>query len=463
MADILKVTSSVVSGKAVQTGKPVQETSAAFNLQRLQGVGGPKQSGSSLVGHEIYQNETGSAVLMNLLKDPDVTVNYLKNIYMLEEIFNLLPVQNQTVTKEISQLFEALLISPEQIVEEFIRQEYASTLFKGELFSFLRELLHQNPAIKKEIAELLKAMNGTLSKQDVLDSAANNLDFLSERLAGSSTLSAKLAQLAVQIRGASTPEEFQTCKQQIMEVLKEVEQSILYNPQIEKNVSILIYNLSRYQDNPQYLNEALLNVLVYVDGRESKEELRTLVKDYLQQYDNGLKEENHSRIMNLLAEIIGKQEKETDLQSLNGDKIDKIITSLLSSPCNYTPLLHFVLPLMYEDLTAFAELWVDPNDYQETKEGVQQGVHVLATFDISGIGRLEGEFRLLGNSLSFQLFCPKEYEKVFAGLTTQFREIISQKGYAVSEIQVESMEKTRSLMDVFQSLPYKRTGVDVKI
>ena len=36
---------------------------------------------------------------MNLLKDPDVRVNYLKNIYMLEEIISLLPV-NKTVTKK---------------------------------------------------------------------------------------------------------------------------------------------------------------------------------------------------------------------------------------------------------------------------------------------------------------------------------------------------------------------------
>ena len=70
---------------------------------------------------------------MNLLKDPAVTVNYLKNIYMLEEIINLLPVNNNTVTQEIRQLFDALLIDPDHIVDELVDQEYASTLFKGEL------------------------------------------------------------------------------------------------------------------------------------------------------------------------------------------------------------------------------------------------------------------------------------------------------------------------------------------
>ena len=71
---------------------------------------------------------------MNLLKDPAVTVNYLKNIYMLEEIINLLPVNNNTVIQEIRQLFDALLIDLDHIVDELVDQEYASTLFKGELF-----------------------------------------------------------------------------------------------------------------------------------------------------------------------------------------------------------------------------------------------------------------------------------------------------------------------------------------
>lgn len=53
---------------------------------------------------------------------------------------------------------------------------------------------------------------------------------------------------------------------------------------------------------------------------------------------------NRSRIMDTLAKIIAKQDRETPMNSLNGDKIEKIITSLLSSPCNYTPLLHFVIP-----------------------------------------------------------------------------------------------------------------------
>ncbi len=463
MADILKVTAPMVSKNAIQTNKTAQDPSVPFDLQEIHNIIRNNPSGGILGSHNVYQNETGAAVLMNLLKDPDVTVNYLKNIYILEEIINLLPINNNTVTQEIRQLFQSLLIQPEQIVEELMRQEYSSTLFKGELFEFLRELLHERPGIKKEVAELLKAMNGILSRQDVLDSTANNLDYLSDKLAGSSTLSAKLAELAARARYPMDDGEFQVLRQNILQILKDVENSILYSPQMEKIVSIIIYNLSRYQDNPQYLNEALLNVLIHVDGRESKEELKALLSEYLENYKNGIKVENDSRVMNILAEIIGKQDRKTDIQSLNGDKIEKIIISLLSSPCNYTPLLHFVIPLSFHDMTAFSELWIDPNNYQETKDGMERGIHVLITFDINGIGQFEAEFWMQGDALRMHLFCPKEYYKIFSELYGDFKEIISGHGYSMSEIKIDSLKKPRSLMEVFKTLPYRRTGVDVKI
>ena len=43
------------------------------------------------------------------------------------------------------------------------------------------------------------------------------------------------------------------------------------------------------------------------------------------------------------------------------------------------------------------------------------------------------------------------------------RTAIQSTGYQFGEMRVDRLERPRSLMDVFRSLPYKRTGVDVKI
>ena len=467
MADILKVTSPVISKNVVESNKPVTDPSIPFDLQEISHIVKNPNSSGLLGQHNVLQKETGSAVLMNLLKDPDVTVNYLKNIYMLEEIINLLPVNNKTVTKEIRQLFQSLLIKPDQIVEELLKQEYASTLFKGPLFETLRRLFSENPDMSREIADLLKSVNGTIARQDVMDSAANSLEYLREQLSGSERLSGRIDGILGQLRAPDSASHFQELKGEILELLKDLESSILYSPQIAKVSPIIIYNLSRFQDNESFFQEALLNVLIHINGRESKEELKQMIFDYMESFRTGEMQQNRSRIMDVLAEIIGKQDRESEMASLNGDKIEKIIVSLLSSPCNYTPLLHFVIPVEYQGLNAFSELWIDPNDsgskeYKGEKDG-DSHVHVLVTFDISGLGQFEAEFMADGKELSFYLFCPGEYAKLFSGMVPEFTQLIQEKGYKISELRVDKLEKTRSLMDVFKNLPYKRTGVDVKI
>lgn len=187
MADILKVTSPVIGKNIVQQNKNVTDPSIPFDLQEISHIARNPDSSSLLSQHNIYQRDAGAATLMNLLKDPDVTVNYLKNITLLEEIISLLPVNNNTVTQEIQQLFQALLIRPDSIVDEMMRQEYSSTLFKGPLFDFLRTLVKETPELRSETAELLKAINSILARKDAKDSAANGFSFLADQLSASKT------------------------------------------------------------------------------------------------------------------------------------------------------------------------------------------------------------------------------------------------------------------------------------
>ena len=91
MADILRVTSPVINKNIIQPDKALKDPSVPFDMQEIRHIT-KNPSGSGLLGHHnVLEGEAGAATLMNLLKDPAVTVNYLKNIYMLEEIINLHP------------------------------------------------------------------------------------------------------------------------------------------------------------------------------------------------------------------------------------------------------------------------------------------------------------------------------------------------------------------------------------
>ena len=466
MADILKVTTPLVKNNQIQPNRPSTDPTVPFNIQDINRVIRSDQKSELLQQNNILNQENAPSILMNLLKDPSVTVSFLKNIFMLQEIIRLLPANNSTVTQEIHQLFDALLVSPDQIVAEMMSQENNSTAFKGELFNMLRQLVstHPHPEMRQGVAALLKSLNGILTKREILDSIANHLDFLARSLESSKTLSGRLAALSASFRREDATDNFSTLKQELLATLGEVENSILFSPKLAKLVPIVVYNLSRYNDNPDYLQETLLNLFTLMDSAQQKEKLLGLVRELLSTGGQS-KDRESSRVMDTLAQIIGRQTDDQELTLLNADKIEKIIHSLLSSPCNFTPLLHFVVPVRYLDIKSFAEIWIDPNSAEGggAPEPGENNIHILTVFDVEGIGQFEAELMVRQQEVSLQLFCPPAYIEHFVGIKDNLVQLIAQCGYRSQSVNIDKLERPRSLMDVFKSLPHRRTGIDVKV
>ena len=89
---------------------------------------------------------------------------------------------------------------------------------------------------------------------------------------------------------------------------------------------------------------------------------------------------------------------------------------------------------------------------------------MLVVFDLEGIGRFETELYVREQTIDLSLFCPPPYVRVFErALKNGLSASMAGLSYKLGEFRVERLERTRSLMDVFKSLPYKRTGVNVKI
>ena len=159
MADILKVTTPLVNqNQQIQPKQPAEAT-APLQLQAINKVVQTTPREILNQNNGMIQNGDRPTILANLLKDPAVTAAYLKNIFVLEEIIKLLPANNRTVTDEIEQMFQTLLVRPEDIAKEMKQQEGSSTSFRGELFNLLRQISASNPRdsdIQAVIANLLR-------------------------------------------------------------------------------------------------------------------------------------------------------------------------------------------------------------------------------------------------------------------------------------------------------------------
>lgn len=466
MSDFLRISTPVVQKNgAVNNNKVIPNQDAKLDIsEALQIVKSTQAEHQSSNGNIMNGEPKSPSVLINLLKNPSVTVNFLKNIMLLQEIIKLIPVKNTPLTEELQQLFDSLLISPDEIASEMMNQEKASTIFKGELFDFLREFLanrpNAGPDISSKVTNFLKSLNSYVYKEDTLDSIANNLFSISSLL-GKNDESAKLLQKLSESFKTVSDENFPQLKKAALAVLSTLSENVFVTPKLQKLISITIYNLSRFNPSEEFLTDSFTNLYGAVSGQEAKETFSALFANFIK---NPPKDHIPTKVMDTLSQIISNEASKEELASLSGEKIDNIIHSLLSSPCNFTPLLHYVIPVMSDTGKSFAEFWIDP-DAEEERDGkdIKEAIHILMAFDIDGIGQFEAEIYSLDKKLSVTLLCPKGYTEIFGGCVDAVSPIIKEKGFSLDKVNVGNLEKPRSLMEVFKTLPYKRTGIDVKI
>lgn len=295
----------------------------------------------------------------------------------------------------------------------------------------------------------------------MLHSVANSLEFLSDSLDSSKALSARLASLAARFRAPDAAQNFDDLKRDMLSLFKEVENSILFSPKLAKVLSIATYNLSRFNDNELFFHEATARLLSQLHG----EQARTQFLRYIEQSFSGRPEHSRS-VVETLAKLIDRQSQTDEIMLVNSEKVETIIRSLLSSPCNFTPLLHFVVPVQYEDMQSFAEIWINHNGGEDKENGRgadDHSIHMLLVFEISDIGRFELELYVRDKTIDLSLFCPPAYVDRYARMGSSLAGCLKALDFRLGDVHFEKLERARSLMDVFRSLPYKRTGIDVQI
>ena len=414
------------------------------------------------------ENQRGPTVFMNLLTDPQVTVGFMRNIYLMMDIVSLLSMQNGSLTEEMQQLFSELNLFPEEIADEMINQENSSTAFKGELFDFLRDVLaeNKNPDFKKAVISVLKSVNCEKSKADILRALSASFNYMSAQMKPNKELSAVLHSISERFSSEDAMENFQNIRDDALSVLTDIERSILYNTQNSRLISMIRYNLSRYNTDSDFLTSSV-NYLMTMLKEEDKSEFLQLLYDHLAYYENRSHSEilSDSKVMNTITDILKLQSESEEIKSLDSDSVESIIHSMLSSPSNFTPLLHFIIPVEYEDVVSFAEMWIDPDEgnHGSSESNDERLIHMLIVFDMDNLGRMETELHVRNKEITLLLYCSEEVRPVIESISKDLRKCADFSDYKISSVNIKQIKQPRSLVDVFDGLSVKRSGINVKI
>lgn len=470
MADMLRVTSPLTNKNMIHHANDARSIeNVNMNMQDTTKVVKSSPDSELLKQNNGFVEDGAPKLLLDMLKDPAVTVTFLKNIFTLREMITLMPLNNKPITEEMTHLFDGLMLSSDEISSEMINQENNATFFKGELFDFLRNVISQNnsPEIRASVANLLKAISCGSARDEILTSISNGLKYLADGFEASAGIARKMNELIAKFENHDeAAKNFNTLKNEVMQLMDESEKSILFSDKLSKMVSIIRYNLTRYNTNNDFVNDAARSLIRLLGNRNDKSYLVELLNKFSRGEDDTANNIKSSKVMDSLIEIISKQANEESTKMVNSDKIEKIIESLLSSPCNFTPMLHFVIPVEEMDMKAFAEIWINSEEENENKSSggaVKNNTHMLIVFDIEGIGQFEMELFVREKEISMALMCPEDYYEYFKDTNKSFSECISFSEYKFKDIRIDKLEHSRSLIEVFKTLPYKRTGVNVTI
>jgi hypothetical protein len=81
------------------------------------------------------------------------------------------------------------------------------------------------------------------------------------------------------------------------------------------------------------------------------------------------------------------------------------------------------------------------------------------------LGRFEAELKVRDSIIDLSLHCPDGWENRFTGMLAELPAKIRNLDtpYRLGRIAIETLDHSRSLMEVFKTLPYKRMGVDIRV
>lgn len=284
-------------------------------------------------------NDSAAAMMMgrkNLapltvqIKDPTMAVETLKNLLSSDLLEQTMINGYTELYDDMNELIMSFYLAPEKLVREIQNQEKQNTMFSGdEFYKLLHGILKTttSPDIKESIGQLLKALNYSSNKQEILNALGANLKFLSEYFSPNESLSRKLSDLSSQWKSSSAADMFEPLKSETLALLKDVSASLLNDERTQTFIPLIIHNLSRYNTNNGMLKESFANLLAYIPSDDMRRELSVAFGNLLKKIFSKKQLSEMSDIPDSYNNTLNQSENQ-DYLSIFDNKAEKLTLSL---------------------------------------------------------------------------------------------------------------------------------------
>lgn len=287
MSDMLRVTTPVAPKdyNSYNQGAKPQAPEQVFELGNVDYIN-KTNTRDEQFGEQNLKDGSGAGLpkmQTEIMKDPALSAVLLKGLVSGSAISALQESGNAELLNKVTEFASEILLLPDNVTEDLVRQQDEATIFSGGLWGELKGMLDgmKDSSLSEEmnlvIMDFLKATAAAESRESVLMSISAGLRYL----AGETAQSREVVNLLLQTADRLTAENFSEVKGDVQALVNYLEQSLLLNDKTQNLLSLITYNLSRFSGSSTAVSDSFQAVLSMAPNAETADKLSMLFAEFI--------------------------------------------------------------------------------------------------------------------------------------------------------------------------------------
>lgn len=469
----IKSTTQINDGNISKTKIQPEQVSPFDVIDPTKVTKTPKQDPSNQTGRNLFNYNPDSVFekFVKSLQNSPVLAEGARKLLLNKQFANF-NIRNDSV---LNVLFESFLKSIEMNdaeVLDFLKfQQGTYTKFNGEFFDKLRTLAKSSPNnndFKTTLKNFLRSYDCFVSIEETsksINSALKNIErYLPELLKNPfNELTGKL----VFDNTNRSDINLTVLKNEIVPFMgRYISKMNDFGP-VRDYVSVLIHNMVRLEaGSKDSFADSLDNMFEFIryNFHVDENDMESLKLLLINTYETSANEKNNS--IDSFLKLIESGVKNSN-SLVNKGLMEDMTESILFSQNVHIPLTHMFLPLNYNGMFMFSELWVGKS-YEESsdknkKQKYVQTYKIFLTFDIQNLGYFETTLILKESKLSLDIYVPNNLSNNIEKIKNDLSDILGKDSLNVANIRVQESIIKRRFNEVFSNLTERKSSVDVTI
>lgn len=289
MSDLLRVTTPVAPKdySMNQNVKP-QAPEQVFELGNVEYINKANARDEQLAEQNLKDGSgTGLPTLQAAIaKDPAMSSILLKGLVSGAALDILRQSGNAELLNKVTEFAGEIMLLPnaEEIASDIVRQQSEATIFSDPLWAELKNMLAgmgDNPVgeeLAMAVLDFAKATAAADARESILTSISESLRYLAGETAQSREIMTLLNQTADKLNAYN----FTEVKQDVLSLVNYLQDSLLLNDKTQNLLSLITYNLSRFNNSNSAVAESFRAVVSMTPDPETAEKLETLFAKFIE-------------------------------------------------------------------------------------------------------------------------------------------------------------------------------------